>query len=91
MNVSPEPTEAQPDPNVETQDGLGALDDHTQQVDPDEIVNQGSQPDAEVKTASKATLGRHVKHEAGVKSAERRKAHVKSVRKQREKENFGKK
>lgn len=84
-------SEDQPDPNVETADGLGVLDDHSQQTDPDEVLTQGGQADAEINPKSRVTAGRHVKHEPGSADAKRRAKHVAATRKQREKANFGKK
>lgn len=83
--------EDQPDPNVETADELGASDDQTQQTDPNEVIAQGGQADAEINPKSPVTAGRHVKHEPGSADAKRRAKHVKSVRAQRERDNFGKK
>ncbi len=85
MNASPvpEPDAPQRDPSTETADELGVLSDHSQQADPDEVVSQGAQPEAEINPKSRVTAGRHVKHEPA--SASKRKRHIAQARKESEK------
>jgi hypothetical protein len=71
-----------PDPLVETADGAGVLENHSQQVsDP---AQAGAQPERIV-TTSTHTLGRHIKSEDGFKVGARRHRHVEQSRKESEK------
>ena len=69
-------------------------------VTKDQTVRKHEQADGEPElggedgrkvTTSKATLGRHVKSDSGMKVAARRHSHIKMTRATREKENFGSK
>jgi hypothetical protein len=76
--------ESQPDPTTQTQDCCGIVPGHTQQAEtaPEDC---GGEAERDVKTSSKATLGRHVTSDDGLDIAKRRHSHIKQVRKQNEK------
>jgi hypothetical protein len=62
---------------------------HTRKHEAPEEVHQGEHPNRVVKKSGVAE--RHVQSKPGLQVAAERKAHLQSVRAQREKENFGKK